>query len=85
MPAELWQELNAHRERSAYTGSEDFVFATATGRPVDGSNVLRWWKNAAVAAILGHVQASTSERYVRLARSVSAERAQRLADQVLSA
>jgi integrase len=110
MPAELWQALLDHRGRSAYVASTDFVFATSTGRPIDGSNMLRWFKLAAraagitrsvwvhqlrhtagtraaelglsaleVAAMLGHAQASTSERYVHLARGSDHGRAQELA------
>jgi integrase len=110
MPAELWQALSAHHAETPYCASDDFVFATATGNPIDGSNMLRWVKDAAkaakitrrvwihqlrhtagtraaelgmtaleVAAILGHAQASTSERYIHLARGVDSERAERLA------
>lgn len=114
MPAELWQALAAHRATSPYIASDDFVFATATGRPIDGGNMLKWWKDAAkaakvtrrvwlhqlrhtagtraaemglssleVAAILGHAQASTSERYVHLARGVDLDRAERIATATL--
>jgi integrase len=114
MPAELWQALNDHRERSAYTAPTDFVFATVTGRPIGGSNMLKWFKKAAkdagitsrvwihqlrhtagtraaelglssleVSAILGHSQATTSERYVHLAGGVDQERAERIAARTL--
>lgn len=114
MPAELWQALLDHQTTSPYVASDDFVFATATGKPIDGSNMLKWWKDAAkaakvtrrvwlhqlrhtagtraaelglsaleVAAILGHAQASTSERYIHLARGVNHERAERLAGRTL--
>jgi integrase len=36
-----------------------------------------------VAAILGHAQATTSERYVHLARGVDQQQAERLAAQTL--
>jgi integrase len=115
MPAELWQALTAHRAESPYDAPDDFVFATVTGKPIDGSNMLRWFKKAAtdagvtrkvwlhqlrhtagtraaelglssleVAAILGHAQASTSERYVHLARGVDSQRAEQLAARVLA-
>jgi integrase len=115
MPAELWQALAAHRATSPYIASDDFVFATATGKPIDGGNMLKWWKDAAtkakvtrrvwlhqlrhtagtraaemglsaleVAAILGHAQASTSERYIHLARGIDRERAERLAAKTIS-
>ena len=97
-----------------YNAPEDFVFATVTGGPIDGSNMLKWFKKAAldagitrrvwihqmrhtagtraaelglsslqVAAILGHAQATTTERYVHLARGVDREQAERLAAQTL--
>jgi integrase len=114
MPAELWQALLDHRAASPYSAADDFVFATATGNPIDGSNMLRWFKKAAtdakitrrvwlhqlrhtagtraaemglssleVAAILGHAQASTSERYIHLARGVDRDRAERIATATL--
>jgi integrase len=79
------------------------------------SNMLRWWKKAAVdakvtkrvwlhqlrhttrtsaaelgmssleiAAVLGHAQASTSERYIHLARGVDQERAERIAARTIA-
>ena len=47
MPAELWQALLDHKARAAYAEPTDFVFSSATGRPIDGSNMLRWFKQAA--------------------------------------
>jgi integrase len=50
MPSELWQALDAHRATSPYIASDDFVFGTSTGKPIDGGNMLKWWKDAAKAA-----------------------------------
>jgi len=114
LPAELWQALQAHQEASPYNDPDDCVFASRTGRKVDGRNMLRWFKDAAtaakitrrvsvhqlrhtagtraaemglsaleVAAMLGHAQASTSERYVHLAQGANAMRAEELAKQTL--
>lgn len=110
LPAELWQPLLDHHAETPYSAPEDFVFATATGKPIDGRNMLRWFKDTAhaaeverpvwihllrhtagtraaeiglsaleVAALLGHAQATTSERYIHLAAGANAERAARLA------
>ena len=115
MPAELWQALTEHRAQSPYAAPIDFVFATVTGRPIDGSNLLKWFKQAArdagitrrvwfhqlrhttgtrsaelglsaleVAAILGHSQASTSERYIHLACGVDAARAEQIAARTIN-
>jgi integrase len=114
VPAELWQALGAHRATSPYNAPDDFIFATATDRPIDGNVMLRRFKAAAaaagitkrvwlrqlrhtagtraakegltsleVAALLGHAQASTSERYVHLARGVDHERAESIAKRML--
>jgi integrase len=114
MPAELWQPLLDHHAASPYNAPDDFVFASRTGRKIDGRNMARWFKTAAisagvtrrvyphqlrhtagtraaelglssleVAALLGHAQASTSERYVHLAQGASAERAEQLAQLAL--
>jgi integrase len=114
MPAELWQPLLEHFEATQYDAPEDFVFASRTGRKVDGRNMARWFRAAAVsagverrvyphllrhtagtraaelglsalevAAMLGHAQASTSERYVHLANGTSRDRAEQLASQAL--
>lgn len=50
MPDELRRRLLEHRNLAAYKASDDFVFATLTGRPIDGRNMLRWFKEAAHAA-----------------------------------
>jgi integrase/recombinase XerD len=112
----LWQALQAHQVASPYNDADDFVFASGTGRKIDGRNMLRWFKDAAkaakitrrvwihqlrhtagtraaemglsaleVAAMLGHAQASTSERYVHLARGSSREHADQIAARTLGA
>jgi integrase len=116
LPAELWQALLAHQAATPYNATDDFVFASRTGRKIDGRNMLRWFKDAAekakitrrvwihqlrhtagtraaelgmsaleVAALLGHAQASTSERYIHLARGSSRERADQMAERTLGA
>jgi integrase len=111
---ELWQALPAYKAATPYNAPEDFVFTTATGKPIDGSNMLKWFKKAAtdagitrrvwihqmrhtagtraaelglssleVAAILGHAQATTSERYIHLAGGVDQKRAEQLAERTL--
>jgi len=50
LPAELWQRLIDHHEAAPYDAPEDFIFATVTGKPIDGRNMLRWFKDAAAAA-----------------------------------
>jgi site-specific recombinase XerD len=106
----------AHQAASPYNADADFVFASRTGRKIDGRNMLRWFKDAAekakisrrvwihqlrhtagtraaelgmsaleVPAMLGHAQASTSERYVHLARGSSRERADQMAARTLGA
>jgi site-specific recombinase XerD len=106
----LWQALIRHRETVVYNDPDDFVFATTSGRPIDGSNILKWFKQAAreagierpvwvhmlrhtlgtraaergltaleLAALLGHAQASTSERYIHLAAGADRDRAEELA------
>jgi integrase len=114
LPAELWQALLDHHAASPYDTPGDFVFATNTGSPIDGRNMLRWFKDAAekagitrnvwihqlrhtagtraaevgmtaleVAALLGHAQSSTSERYIHLAAGAELERAERIAARAL--
>jgi integrase len=49
LPEELRRRLLEHRNLAAYAAPDDFVFATLTGRPIGGRNMLRWFKDAAVA------------------------------------
>jgi integrase len=46
IPRELAQILVRHNERSRYTGPEDFVFSTRTGRPFGQRNVARALRRA---------------------------------------
>jgi integrase len=46
IPRELATVLAAHRNRSSYIGSDDYVFSTRTGRPLGQRNVMRALRNA---------------------------------------
>jgi integrase len=51
IPGELAAILSRHKERSEFTGSEDFVFCTCTGRPLGQRNVARSLRQAQQNAV----------------------------------
>lgn len=50
IPSELALILRAHHRRSMYTGADDFVFATRTGRPFSQRNIGRALRRAQLNA-----------------------------------
>jgi integrase len=46
IPRELALILRAHQQRATYTGPDDFVFATRTGRPFSQRNIARSLRRA---------------------------------------
>ena len=51
IPRELAAILSRHKERSKFTGSQDFVFSTCTGRPLGQRNVARALRQAQQNAV----------------------------------
>lgn len=51
IPRELATVLARHRSESRYTSSDDFVFATGTGRPLQQRNVTRALRDAQLRAV----------------------------------
>jgi len=51
IPGELAAILSRHKERSKFTGSQDFVFCTCTGRPLGQRNVARSLRQAQQNAV----------------------------------
>jgi integrase len=51
IPRELAAILGQHKERSKFTGSQEFVFSTCTGRPLGQRNVARALRQAQLKAI----------------------------------
>src|SRR3984885_1582826 len=51
VPAELAQILSRHKDHSRFSGPQDFVFSTCTGRPLGQRNVARALRHAQVKAI----------------------------------
>jgi integrase len=51
IPGELAAILARHKQRSRFTGSQDFVFATCTGRPLGQRNVARALRHAQMKAV----------------------------------
>jgi integrase len=54
IPGELAAILTRHTERSRFTGPQDFVFVTCTGRPLGQRNVARALRNAQMKAADPH-------------------------------
>jgi len=51
IPRELAAILSRHKERSKFTGSQEFVFSTCTGRPLGQRNVVRALRQAQQNAV----------------------------------
>ena len=51
IPGELAAILGRHQDRSRFTGPQDFVFSTCTGRPLGQRNVARALRHAQVKAV----------------------------------
>jgi len=51
IPAELAEILSRHKDRSRFSGPQDFVFSTCTGRPLGQRNVARALRHAQLNAV----------------------------------